>query len=105
MKRKYPVIDMKSTGQNIRKIMQMRGLTVKNVQEFLELGTPQSIYHWLDGRNLPTIDHLYALSELFRLPADVILKGNRVFGYSIADDMMNRRIILYCEKLWQLRAG
>ena len=55
MKRKYPVIDMVRTGQNIKRIMQFKGLTVKDVQEFLELSTPQSIYHWFDGRNLPRI--------------------------------------------------
>lgn len=43
MKRKYPVIDMVRTGQNIKRIMQFKGLTVKDVQEFLELSTPQSI--------------------------------------------------------------
>lgn len=67
VKRKYPVIDIKRTGQKIKHIMQMRGMTVKDVQEFLELSTPQSIYHWFDGRNLPTMDNLYALSELFRI--------------------------------------
>lgn len=61
MKKKYPVIDIKKTGQNIKHIMQMRRMTVKDVQEFLELSTPQSIYHWFDGRNLPTVDNLYAL--------------------------------------------
>lgn len=105
MKRRYPVIDMKRTGQNIKEIMQRRGMTVKNVQEFLELGAPQSIYHWLDGRNMPTIDNLYALSELFRLPVDAILKGNREFDYRMPKDMMDRRVILYCEKFRQLRAG
>ena len=66
MKRKYPVIDMAGTGQEIKRIMKMKGLTVKEVQKFLELNTPQSIYHWFDGRSLPTIDNLYALSELFQ---------------------------------------
>ena len=72
MKRKYPVIDMVRTGQNIKRIMQFKGLTVKDVQEFLELSTPQSIYHWFDGRNLPTIDNLYALSELFHVSMDFL---------------------------------
>ena len=45
MKRTYPIVDMVKTGQNIKRIMQARGLTVKDIQEFLELGTPQGIYH------------------------------------------------------------
>ena len=52
MKRTYPVVDMVKTGQNIKRIMQARGLTVKDIQEFLALGTPQGIYHWFDGRSI-----------------------------------------------------
>jgi hypothetical protein len=47
-------------------------LNVKDIQGFLELSTSQSIYHWFDGRNLPTIDNLYALSELFHFYQNVI---------------------------------
>jgi hypothetical protein len=32
MKRKYPVIDMVRTGQNIKRIMQKNGLRVKDIQ-------------------------------------------------------------------------
>ena len=35
MKRTYPVVDMVKTGQNIKRIMQARGLTVKDIQEFI----------------------------------------------------------------------
>ena len=87
MKRKYPVIDMARTGQNIKRIMKLKGLNVKDIQEFLELSTPQSIYHWFDGRNLPTIDNLYALSELFHLPVDALLVGNRKFECRCQSDM------------------
>ena len=87
MKRKYPVIDMARTGQNIKRIMKLKGLKVKDIQEFLELSTPQSIYHWFDGRNLPTIDNLYALSELFHLPVDALLVGNRKFECRCQSDM------------------
>ena len=33
----FPIIDKRKTGINIRRIMDMRGLTVKDVQEYLEL--------------------------------------------------------------------
>lgn len=42
MKRVYPLVDMVKTGQNIKRIMRIRGLTVKDIQEFLGLGTPQA---------------------------------------------------------------
>lgn len=31
MKRKYPVIDIARTGQNIKQIMKKRGMTVKDI--------------------------------------------------------------------------
>ena len=52
----FPIIDKRKTGINIRRIMDMRGLTVKDVQEYLELGSVQSIYHWINGISMPTID-------------------------------------------------
>lgn len=104
MKRKYPVIDMVRTGQNIKRIMQHKGLTVRDIQEFLALSTPQSIYHWFDGRSIPTIDQLYALSEFFQLPVDALLVGNRKFGRKYPNDMY-QRALMYYEKMLELKAG
>jgi transcriptional regulator with XRE-family HTH domain len=105
MEKKYPVIDMARTGQNLKRIMQARGMTVKDIQEFLELSTAQSIYHWFDGRNLPTIDNLYALSELFQLPMDHLLRGNRQYGNICEEDAAYQRALVYYERLMQWKAG
>ncbi len=104
MKMQYPVIDITKTGQNIKWLMQLKGFTVKDIQEFLGLSAPQSIYHWFDGRNLPTIDNLYALSELFQVPIDAMLVGNRRFEYRCQNDMY-RRLLVYYEKLNELKAS
>lgn len=104
MKRKYPVVDLKRTGQNIKCIMQLKGFSVKDVQDYLELSTPQSIYHWFDGRNLPTIDNLYALSELFQIPVDAMLVGNRKFKCRYQNNMYQRMFVYY-EKLIELKAS
>ena len=57
--------------------MNRKGITVKDVQEYLGLGSVQSVYHWLSGRSVPSVDNLYALSELFRVPMDNLICGNR----------------------------
>ena len=82
----------------------MKRLTVKDIQEFLELSTPQSIYHWFDGRNLPTLDNLYALSDLFQLPVDALLIGNREFECR-CQSAMYQRMYLYYVRLMELKAG
>lgn len=103
MKKRYPVIDIERTGQNIKRIMRMRGMTVKDIQAFLGLSTPQIIYHWFDGRNLPTLDNLYALSELFCLPVDALIKGSREFKYGQIENVIYCRLVMYQEKIVQLR--
>ena len=41
------------------------GLHGLDVQWYLNLVCPQSVYHWQAGRTLPNIDNFYALSVLF----------------------------------------
>ena len=74
----YPVINKRETGVNLRRIMDQRELSVRDIQQFLALESVQSIYHWLNGLSLPTVGNLYALSELFQLPMDDLICGNRI---------------------------
>ena len=105
----FPLINKRETGVNLRRIMDTRGITPKDVQEYLGLGCVQSVYRWLDGINMPTIDNLYALSELFQVPIDAIVRGNRE---PMAPDIILRttdscesRLWAYYEKLQENRAA
>ena len=104
MKRTYPVVDIVRTGQNIKMIMQTKGLSVKELQNFLGLETPQGIYHWFEGKSTPSLDNLYALSELFRMPVDMLLKGNRKFVFIPCTEPMFERIFVYYERLKEMAA-
>ena len=73
----FPVIDKRETGINIRRIMDERGISTRDVQEYLGLGCVQSVYRWLDGVSMPTVDNLYALSQMFQMTIDEIVCGNR----------------------------
>lgn len=73
----FPLIDQRETGINLRRIMDKRGITVKDVAKYLGLSSVQSVYHWLNGLTMPTIDNLYALSELLQVTIDDIVCGNR----------------------------
>lgn len=98
----FPLINKKATGVNLRRIMDMRGITAKDVQEYLGLACVQSVYRWLDGINMPTIDNLYALSELFQITIDEIVCGNRKTDNAnniSALDSRTRRLYTYYEKL------
>ncbi len=94
-----PMISKRETGINIRRIMDERGITPTDVQHYLGLGCVQSVYRWLDGVNMPTIDNLYALSELFQVPIDAIVCGNRApivdTGHSKPYNGQERRLLAY----------
>ena len=105
----FPLINKRETGINLRRIMDMKGITPKDVQEYLNLGCVQSVYRWLDGINMPTIDNLYALSELFQVPIDTIVRGNRA---PIAQDIIinqpdarESRLCAYYEKFNEKRVA
>ena len=105
----FPLINKRETGVNLRRIMDMRGFTPKDVQEYLGLGCVQSVYRWTDGVNMPTIDNLYALSEILQVPIDAIVCGNRT---PIAPDIIIKqldsqesRLCAYYEKLNEMRAA
>ena len=99
MKRDFPTINMIETGQHLKSTMTDQGLTVRDIQDFLKLASPQGIYHWFEGKSMPSLDHIYALSELFQKPIDSLLIGNRRFAFIIAEDSGYRRLFAYYERL------
>ena len=100
----FPVIDKRKTGINIRRIMDERGLTVKAVKQYLRLGSVQSIYYWLNGECLPSVDNLYAMSQLFQVSIDEILCGNRRILTNM-ESAQCTRLSIYCTKWTELCAA
>lgn len=104
-----PLINKRETGVNLRRIMDKRGITPKDVQEYLGLGCVQSVYRWIDGVNMPTLDNLYALSELFQIPMDEMVRGNKeshVPSMSLEEmDSQVRRLYIYYEQLRKIQAA
>ena len=93
-----PAINSKATGQNIKNIMRARGLVVKDVQEYLKLASPQSIYHWFEGRSVPNVDTVYALSRLLNVSMDAIICGDWEYKNNPLPDLMCERIKFYIER-------
>ncbi len=71
--KRFPVIDLAATGENITRLRQARGLTVRDLQAWFGFEEPQAIYKWQRGKSLPTVDNLYALSDLLEVPMNDIL--------------------------------
>ena len=95
----FPKINIRETGINLQQIMDKRGITPKDIKEYLNLTSVQSVYNWCNGLNLPTIDNLYALSQLLKVSVDEILCGNKKMIYPerilIIEKTMDRRFYVY----------
>ncbi|MFQ6791858.1 helix-turn-helix transcriptional regulator [Thomasclavelia sp.] len=73
----FPIIDSQKTGEKIKLLMEQKNISSKDVQNFLSLSCVQTVYRWINGITVPSIDNLYALSYLLGVPIDEIVCGNR----------------------------
>ena len=64
---------MQRTGSLIKKKVAESGYTVRELQEKLGLSCPQPIYRWFKGKVLPSVNHLYALSQLLHVHMEELL--------------------------------
>ena len=69
-------INMTATGENIKKLRELAGLTVRNLQDIFGFTTPQAIYKWQHGTAMPTIDNLIVLADVFKVSMDEIIIMN-----------------------------
>ena len=99
----FPTINLRETGVNLRRIMDKRGIAPKDIKDYLNLGSVQTIYNWCNGLNMPTVDNLYALSQLLRVPIDEIICGNRKAivpePIVIIENPRTRRLYTYYKQL------
>ena len=105
----FPKINLRETGINLQRIMDKRGITPKAIKEFLNLGSVQTIYNWCNGLNMPTVDNLYALSQLLQVPIDEIICGNRKAiipePIIILENPRTRRVYTYYKQLNKVLAA
>ena len=73
----YPMIDLLATGKRIKALRVERGISVRELQNFLGFEQPQAIYKWQRGESLPSFDNMYAMACFFNVKIDDILVGNR----------------------------
>ena len=70
---KIPVINLPMTGAKIDLLRKKANLSVKDIQEVFGFENPQAVYKWIHGRNLPTVDNLIILAEIFNVTVNDIL--------------------------------
>lgn len=72
----YPSLDLKQSGTLLRYQIRRAGYSVRDIQDYLLLSCPQPVYRWFQGKTLPSVDHLYALSRLLGVHMEDLLAGS-----------------------------
>lgn len=88
-------IDMKKTGQRIRKLCCQKGITVQDIQKHLFIGSHQAIYAWFAGKSLPNVDNLYRLSRLLGVSMDDLVVGEE------ETESVQTVLAAHCRKFWK----
>lgn len=94
----YQPIDQIKTGMKLKKMLKAAGYSVKDIQKYLHLSCPQSIYRWFKGKILPSVDHLYALSRLLNVHMEdlLVMKGEKiVYNLGLSGDFTTKRLLAY----------
>ena len=66
------IIKTEGTGNNIARLRQQAGLSVKELAEYFPYQSQQAIYNWQQGKNLPSPENMLMLSKLFHTPMEEI---------------------------------
>ena len=105
----YPNIDMQQTGIKLKHMLESAGYTPRMLQEYLHLSCVQPIYRWYKGLILPSVDHLFMLSELLNVHMEEFLVKKKVVP--VIFDIEQRysqaalnRFMMYYKKIYQLVA-
>ena len=73
-----PEYDMKVIGNNLKRLREAKSLSVKDVQEYLGLGSVQAIYKYESGKGYPQVDTMFALMELYGADLyDIVCKHDK----------------------------
>lgn len=72
-KMKFVALDAALTGKKIKSVIKASGYSVKELQGMLGLSCPQSVYKWMSGCSLPSLDNLYMMHRIFGMHMEDML--------------------------------
>lgn len=72
------VVDVEGTGRRIKTLMTEKNISAIDIQKRLNLSVPYGVYKWIWGLNLPKIDHLVILADMFGVTMDDIVAVKRI---------------------------
>lgn len=107
--RTYPNIDMQKTGKKLKHMLESAGYTPRMIQDYLHLSCVQPIYRWYKGLILPSVDHLFKLSQLLGVHMEEFLaKKDRTTVFCDIEQYnlqsAHKRYMAYYKKVYRIVA-
>ena len=68
-----PEIDVKATGLNICSRLEAHEILKSELRLYLGYTSAEAIYRWPEGKNLPTLQNLYAISQILGISINELL--------------------------------
>ena len=65
---------MEVFGKRLREACELQNMTARQLKAQLHMGSIQAIYLWLEGKRLPNLDNLYALSKCLGVSMEELLE-------------------------------
>lgn len=87
MKKTHTTLDVERTGQRIKEVINASGYKVADIQKALNFECPQSIYRWMRGTALPSIDSLFILCKLLGVAMEDILVEREIKQEKVQEDI------------------
>ena len=73
LKNKRRVINTTETAIRIKECRLRAGYSVREIQNFLKLSSPEAVYAYEKGKYLPSIDNLIILADVFDVKVDDLI--------------------------------
>lgn len=80
----YTKIDSRATGAKIASLMDLYGISVKELSNTLGVSN-QSVYKWLNGQSLPTLENLFQISRILKVSMDEIVIAANTYSYVLPE--------------------
>ncbi len=91
-----PVIDVKATSENLKRLREDRGIKVRVIQKMFGMEYPQAIYSWEnpDDKTLPRLDNLVTLAKIYGVSMDeiIVIKTEETSELSVCEPPPYREI-------------
>lgn len=79
---KRPQFDIVASGKKMRQIREARGISVKQVMEYMGFESTQAVYKWESGKCYPQADNLVALAILYNIsPIELLVEEDGLSSF------------------------